>query len=385
MNKISETILQLIQQSQFTTCGISYELSKEEWDEVYKEASSQSVLGLVSNEVPKEVLDSESRWEQARYQQIASYVRYCQAETELKRVLDEGEIPFAILKGNAAAVYYLHPDRRMMGDIDFIVPQQMFELAMEVLLTHGYKAERAFGPSERHVEFRKSGVEFELHHHFSYEDLDIEEYLDDGIDKRIMAHIAHHEFPMLPPLANGLVLLAHARYHLMNGMGLRQIVDWMMYVDKQLSDDFWQEEFEKAAVSKGLDQFAKVMTRMCQKYLGLSDSITWCMDVDESLCDEFIEVVLDSGNFGRKNGEGGKVETVSANMRRKGLFRWLQYAGEFNWKAYKKHPWLKPFCWIYQIFRYLSQGLKTKRSAKQLSGDFSRSKRRTELLAKLGI
>ena len=224
MNKISETILQLIQQSQFTTCGISYELLKEEWDEVYKEASSQSVLGLVSNEVPKEVLASDPKWEQARYQQIASYVRYCQAETELKRVLDEAGIPFAILKGNAAAVYYLHPDRRMMGDIDFIVPQQMFELAMEVLLNHGYKVGRAYESSERHVEFHKSGVEFELHHHFSYEDLDIEEYLGEGMNKRVTAHIADHEFPMLASLANGLVLLAHTSRHLKSGMRKRDRV-----------------------------------------------------------------------------------------------------------------------------------------------------------------
>ncbi len=384
MNKIQETLLQLIRKSQFQTGIIQSDLTKEEWDEVYKEALSQSVLGIVSNEVPQEVA-TEPKWQQAGYRRTASYIRYCHAETELKRVLDEAKIPFVVLKGNAAAIYYRQPDRRMMGDIDFIVPRSMFPSAMEVLKEHGYRTDMEFKPPERHAGFYKDGVRFELHHHFSYEDLDIEEYVIRGLDERSMAQIGGHEFPMLPPLANGLVLLAHARCHLQSGMGLRQVIDWMMYVEHHLTDLFWREEFGRAAKSKGLDQLAKVMTRMCQKYLGLTEAVTWCRDVEDSLCDEFLEVVLDSGNFGRKHGEGSKIETVSSNMRQKGLFHWLQYAGEFNWKAYQKHHWLKPFCWFYQIFRYLSQGVKTKRNAKQLSGDFSRSKRKAKLLTKIGI
>ena len=45
---------------------------------------------------------------------------------------------------------------------------------------------------------------------------------------------------MFPPLENGLVLLGHINQHLEEGLGLRQILDWALYVDKALDDDAWE-------------------------------------------------------------------------------------------------------------------------------------------------
>ena len=120
-------------------------------------------------------------------------------------------------------------------------------------------------------------------------------------------------------------------------------------------------------------------------YLGLPSLITWCSSADEKTCEELMENLLLSGNFGRKNGNGNSVETVTTSIRREGLFRWLQIAGEHNWAAYRNHHWLKPFCWIYQAFRYAGQGLKIGRKGKELLRDLDRSKERYELLKKLGI
>ena len=83
--------------------------------------------------------------------------------------------------------------------------------------------------------------------------------------------------------------------------------------------------------------------------------------------------------------EGNKIENVTASIRREGLFRRLQSAGESNWKAYKKHKWLKPFCWIYQSGRYARQGLKAKRSGAQLKDDLKRAENRNKLLRELEI
>ena len=159
----------------------------------------------------------------------------------------------------------------------------------------------------------------------------------------------------------------------------------MMYVYRNLDDEYWENEFSRVAKEKKMEKLAVTATRMCQMYLGLPETITWCKGADEKTCEELMECLLASGNFGRKNGRGNSVETVSTNMKRKGLFRWLQYAGEFNWEAYHRHHWLKPFCWLYQIFRYAKQGVKTGRNRKQIRGDLDRSKERFELLKKLGI
>lgn len=233
--------------------------------------------------------------------------------------------------------------------------------------------------------FKKNGISFELHHHFSHEEVDIENYLIDGLKRREVAKIGKHEFPMLPKMENGLVLLDHMRNHLKSAIGLRQIIDWMMFVNAELTDEMWNSGFGLIVKDKGLEKFTITATRMCQIYLGLSERITWCKGADEELCKRLMVNIIKTGNFGHKNGSGTSVERVSSNIRRKGLFRYLQFAGEYNWKAYHKHHWLKPFAWIYQGFRYIRLGISTGRKKKQVSGDLQRGKEREELLKDLGI
>ena len=193
------------------------------------------------------------------------------------------------------------------------------------------------------------------------------------------------EFPMLPKLANGLVLLGHVAQHLKAGLGLRQVIDWMLYVKRELSDAYWKQSFEAAAKYVGLDTAAVAVTRLCQLYLGLTEDLQWCKGADAKICEELMESLLSSGNFDRKRGRGASVETVTSNIARKGLFRYLQTAGEHNWKAYQKHKWLKPFAWFYQICRYAKKGIQARRSGGQLKEDLARGKQRSELLKQLGI
>ena len=46
------------------------------------------------------------------------------------------------------------------------------------------------------------------------------------------------------------------RNHLKSGLGLRQVIDWMMYVNKELDDDFWENGFGTAAVDASMDKFS---------------------------------------------------------------------------------------------------------------------------------
>ncbi|MCR4621545.1 MAG: nucleotidyltransferase family protein [Clostridiales bacterium] len=193
-----------------------------------------------------------------------------------------------------------------------------------------------------------------------------------------------YTFPMLPPLANGLVLLAHLWAHLHGGLGIRQFIDWMLYVDKVLDDDFWEKEFKTAAQELGIDILAITATRMCQIYLGLNDRITWCQYADEDLCKELMGILLSSGNFGRRQVNERLVESIFTVIRKEGLFHYLQTAGEKNWNAYKRHSWLKPFCWAYQICRYGCLGIKTKRM-KDLNKGIVQSKTRADILKQLNI
>lgn len=50
-------------------------------------------------------------------------------------------------------------------------------------------------------------------------------------------------FLMLPPLANGMVLLVHLAQHLKTRLGIRQVIDWMLFVKNELNNEFWDHSF----------------------------------------------------------------------------------------------------------------------------------------------
>ena len=379
MKPTEKALLQAIQKSLWKT-DIEFPADTD-WDAVLKEAEDQAVLGLVIDTAPKAVQD---KWRSHAGVVTANFVRILHYQQQLCELFKANDIPLVILKGTAAAVYYPNPAQRSMGDIDYLVPPEYFDQATELLVTNGYKI-KDDPRAPRHMHVHKDNISFEQHRFFSSEGIDVERFILEGMHHIEMTEIYGTAFPMLPKLVNGLVLLGHLVQHLKSGLGLRQVIDWMMYVSSELDDAFWNQAFEKAAIETGLKKAAVIATRMCQLYLGLSESIHWCEDADPELCAELMESLLSSGNFDRKRGKGSAVESVTSNIARKGLFRYLQTAGEYNWEAYHRHYWLKPLAWLYQIGRYAKKGFQAKRSRTQLKEDIERGRNRKELLKKLSI
>lgn len=379
MNQTEQILLQAIQKSLWNK-EITFP-DDTDWDAVLKEATVQTVLGVAIGAAPSDV---QQKWKGMISAGTAHFVRILHYQEQLYNLLKEYGIPMVILKGTAAAIYYPNPSLRVMGDIDFLVPLEQFDHAKEILTQNGYTIKDDPRYS-RHIDVRKDQVSFEMHRYFSECNVDIEQYILEQFDDAKCGIIFGKSFPMLPRLANGLVLLAHISYHLQTGLGLRQVIDWMTYVNRELDDAFWHQGFHEAAKESGMEILAITITRLCQIYLGLSDEITWCKDASADLCSELMESILLAGNFGRKQGHGRSISNTVTNLKEMGFFRYLQIAGEFNWKAYHKHKWLKPFCWIYQIGRYTRQGLETNRSRKQVLDDVGRGNQRAELLEKLGL
>ena len=381
MNYREKILLELIKQSQFKNGSIPTDNC--DYSAVLMEARQQSLLGLISPLIPADVYPQDNKWKNINERQKASFILYLHEQNNLIQILRDAGIHFAILKGCASAMYYLNPALRSMGDIDVLVGKNDYSRAKTLLLSNGY--EFLHKEDERNIPLKKNGIVIELHRQFSSPDKDIECYIREGLLNCEIHSIDGFSFPTLSKMSNGIVLLDHMRQHLKGGLGLRQVVDWMMYVNAELDDEFWNEEFGNVAKEIGLEQLALVVTKMCTRYLGLSNRITWCLAAEDEVCDLLLQNLFASGNFGTKLGKGQNVESISTAINNEGFFFRLQHTGERNWKAYKKHHWLKPFCWIYQGVRYIGKGIKTGRTPKQLLNDARRGKDRADLLKKLGI
>lgn len=342
--------------------------------EEYEEMKLHAILMLPAGVFSKLTMPDQlyNNWRKDILQQIVYLANYRHIESNLPL-----RVPYVIIKGKAAAQYYPHPEYRTMGDIDIITKREDFDAAYHQMIDDNYTL---ISENEREVTFKKNGIVIELHRFFaSLNDPQKSQYLDSLIIQNIRpSHI-------LPDMINGLVLLEHISQHLEHGIGLRQIIDWMMFVDKCLDDDHWQI-FKKLANNIGLEKLAIITTKMCEKYLGLPHR-NWANVDNESLCDSLMKYVMACGNFGyRRTSDDEIAKTVLSYIRRPiAAFKWFQERGLVNWRAAKKHPILKPFAWIYQAGRYAVKGFRQDGSSAAIREEYKEAKERVALFEELGV
>lgn len=224
-------------------------ITVDEWKPLYNEMKEQCVSILPSDYMDEFSLNPEQR--EAYWGSVGKAIQYYYTvlieQSDVVNILQGAAIPVAVLKGVAAAMSYPHPEYRSMGDIDLIVPQEQFAEAYKILCSHGYSVEKddTLQNYIRHMGFLSpNGIENELHHHFSSstnaaQNKALDDVIENSMSDIVTTNISDFPCPVLPPLANGLVLLSHIDHHLGSGLGLRQIIDWMMYVEKYINDDFW--------------------------------------------------------------------------------------------------------------------------------------------------
>lgn len=361
------------------------------WGEIASELAVQCVLAVPADKIELlELTDTEkNEYIGAVMRNISFWNSIMYEQQEITDLLWEASIPAVVLKGSAAAIYYPVPDYRCMGDIDLIVPPETFDRACALLEQAGCIHEDML--NDRHESFVKNGIHIELHRYFSIlNDQEKARYLDnliyEGIHRAERKTLGEYSFLMLPRLENGLVLLEHISQHLESGLGLRQIMDWMLYVNSELDDQFWQDSFCSAAENIGLKKLALVTTRMCQMYLGLTEEITWCRQAEEALCEELMLFIMNHGNFGRKDAGSSKTVSVLYYMRNPFTFlKALQSTGCKTWELLRRYPWLKPFAWLYQIYRWGSHGLQRSDAVRETISDVGKAKREDRFLERLEV
>ena len=360
--------------------------SSVDWKLLYDFFNEHAILPLTANCMDRIVISEKIKpaWKERVLQQIYHYYSIVRVQNKLLESLNGLNV--VVIKGTSAAKYYPKPHLRTMGDIDLLVKPEDYEASVCRLLSIGCveitcQAELELG---RHRSFRYKDVTIELHRFFSlYVDEDKGNVLDDLLFDAIAADESE-----LPDVENGLVILSHIRQHLEDGIGLRQIIDWMMFVNSCLDDHLWHESFQKKAQRTGLEQLAITVTKMCQKYLGLTTSnITWCRIADDELCEYLMQYIMECGNFGRtreilQSGGASKIPSIYHPLQ---LFKYIQKRGEKNWRVINKHPLLKPFAWVYQSCRYIKIAVRNRVGAKKLRDIYGEGDKRNEMYIALGL
>ena len=366
-NKVQQQTLELLRLALWKPETARFSVDES----VFEELQRHAVAAIIQPILPHLDLSSglRKRWEKKIIQQqvVNETYRYVQENLPL-------DVPYVILKGTSAAQYYPCPENRAQGDIDIMTAREDMDAACDMLIRGGWKETTTESDAERgrHRVFKKQYFIAEVHAFFaSVNDPEKAKILDD----LIIYHI--NPSHVLPNLVNGLVLIDHINQHMEMGIGLRQIIDWMMFVDKCLPDEKWAE-FQPMAQATGFETLAVTVTRMCELYLGLPEH-NWCRDASEQLCSDLMEYVMRCGNFGRKNDvqEETAVGHATKIMHPIRAVRELQQKGEENWNQ-AANPLLKPFAWAWQ-------GIQILKDTNGLARGFTEAQRRSRMFDALGV
>ena len=366
-----EKILLNILANNLFNAGRTVNLNEDNLNAVWCEAYAQAVTLMAFHKSDIAILQSD-KCDYIRKKLSHTLAVNAKIDFEHVRICDimqKADIPCTVLKGFASALYYPDALMRSMGDVDFLVDTDNFEKANEVLLKNGYaslgknhdvhdiyigrvcRCEMHFQPSG--IPQGKAGVK-------------VRKYLADISEKAETVQTELGAITVPCTFHHGLIILLHMCHHLTgDGLGLRHLCDWAVFINS-LGEEKFLEAFEKAFRDIGLWEFAKTMTFISCKYLGLQ-GMQWAQSADETLADYILIDIIIGGNFGQKNADRSHESLLisSKNEKKVSMLRQFFISANSivykNWKAARKLKILLPFGWIFFGGRYIIRSLFGKR------------------------
>lgn len=357
-------------------------------EELITEARKQTVFSLICR-----YIEGSSAYKTRALGLAARNIMIKNEHIELDRIMRKSSIPYVILKGCASAAYYPEPILRTMGDVDFFVSPENLLRAKAALEAEGFETED--DETSLHYCYTKGDSVFELHFGINgipNNDLGekVRGYFSDIFEKSVKGE---EGFIIPSHFHHGLIILLHTISHLTaDGLGLRHLCDWAVFVSRFSNDEFCAL-FEAPFKEVGLWKCARLLTDCSVKYLG-APAKEFAGDIEVDLADAIIEDVFDGGNFGRKQ-EGREQQikfisnrsdnTVDNKSVLTQLFVTLNYKAKKRYKFADKHTALLPIGWLGIIFDYIKLSLTGKRKNNDIKRHLKIAQQRKNIYSKIDL
>ncbi len=241
---------------------------------------------------------------------------------EIDTMLRKVGISPILLKGESMSAIYPRPESRNCGDIDLYVDPDDYARAAALLST---RFETLTKTTEKHGSFRRGRYNIELHFRTLVPQRPWCRRAYDDYSRSVLSQ-AKERLPLpfaegkvlVPPVTyNAIFLLGHIYHHFIEGgIGLRQICDWTLFVDRHGAE--WdREELSSLLERFGMMDAWRVFGCMSVKYLGLSpDKMPFYDEREQERAERVLSIVLREGNFGRY-GRGALAEKKEDSFSRK--------------------------------------------------------------------
>ena len=283
-----------------------------DWRAVADIAKKQTVTGIVMDGIAK--LPQELRPNKVIYFNLIYIVKQIEEGNRrtnkaipiIMNELRSKGCDSLLQKGQGVAMNYRIPYHRQVGDIDLLVgfDEDAYRKAcglMEGVSAHVGQNNR----KRRHAEFSVSEIPVEIHGN-------VDSFINRRCDTRIAAWakervngdklIFHSRFGdiELPPFNfDAVYIFVHMAGHYMGGgVGLRQVSDWMMYMNRNY-DRIDMEMLKSDIEWLGIGRYWGLFAAMAVKYLGYPAGRMPFYDAAyEKKCGRLLSHIFLTGNFG---------------------------------------------------------------------------------------
>lgn len=304
------------------TADASLFQDKVEWKTIFKIAHEQTVPILVADgmqTLPEGFAPKKQTIYKIAIKRITNSRVHKLTNSTINRIttlLKAEGIPSILLKGQGIAQYYPNPESRMCGDIDIYVGMENFDKACAILIREGAEDMTNQTEHESHIALDFDGSTIEIHKKSDviYNDKlnsSLQEWNICNLDKKL----AEGTLPQwnnegtlinLPdPTHNAFYIIHHAVRHMLSeGIGLRHVCDWMIYLHKH-RDQIDIEELKSKLIEYNMlrawDQFGALAT----EFLGFPEEYLILPPIkqNESKAPLLLNHIFSTGNFGKYSEE----------------------------------------------------------------------------------
>lgn len=395
--QLTQTESNLISLLACSLFGAAYAEPKEtNRDLIFEEAEKQAVFPIVYQCLAEHSgQPADPKWTMRFQRHIANNIHVIYQHYQAHKLITEAGIPYTVIKGCASGAYYPVPELRTMGDVDLYVGKSSMEAVRRLLTEEGFAVSGL--THSHHWTFTRNQEVYEVHWLPSgvpAEDrLGIRERFDDLLEKRRLISTDQGELYLPDVFHHGLILLLHTANHLSaGGIGLRHLMDWLVFVSGMTEQEFC-DIFEAALTQLGLWQFAKVLTAVGVNFFSCP-SRAFCADVPAELAGGILADIFDGGNFGVKDSgrlmeakllRDEKTREIDGKSRFRHIIRFLNRKAYLEMPITEKHPILLPLGWAKAGRRYLKEKKRTHKEPVRLRHLAQSAKEREQLYKQLSL
>ena len=314
MNKEQTDLLLLLRGALWQDGKIACSVQDISWDKIYAIAKEQCVIGVLAGGFCFLDADQCSGDEKLRW--LAYVVRLERKNRSLNELIKKlfhkfqsMQLSPVLMKGQAFAVNYPYPLHRQCGDIDvYFKDRKDCEKAVfwssEIDKTAADSSENK--RECKHFTFAIGGNVIELHYFMClFENPQLQKRLQQIIDEEFansqpfFAEIDGENIETVPPTLSVLHQIIHISRHLLEaGIGLRQICDLALYLDK------YNEQIDRDRLNGYLEELqlmsiARCLGSILVDWLGLEEG-KLPFNTNTQYTDFILQEIFEGGNFGKK-------------------------------------------------------------------------------------